>query len=138
MTHYIPTLLYNFLITHIFTLSFYRSPPFTTDCNEASISLQKHTSGKLISLHLWNNQQMLAVIQMSNPCTFMQDPSMTKSDCGIHWSLLNTVWCVPTSWPLFGFYRSLILRVWRQFLGSQKNLQETRNIALIYTHKNLI
>lgn len=94
MTHYIPTLLYNFLITHVFTLSFYRSPPFNADCIEASISLHKPTSGTLISLHLWNHQQMLAVIQMSNPCTFVQDPSMTKSDCGLHWSsLVNSLMC---------------------------------------------
>ena len=46
MTHYIPTLLYNSLITHIFTLSIYRFPPFTVDCIVGSISLQKPTSGR--------------------------------------------------------------------------------------------
>lgn len=41
---------------------------------------------------------MLAVIQMSNPCTFVQDPSMTKSDCGLHWSsLVNSLMCTHIS-----------------------------------------
>lgn len=105
MTHYIPTLLYNFLITHVFTLSFYRSPHLLLIVLRLPLAYRNPPLGGWFHYTCETINKCLQSFKWVIPVRLYRTlrwQSQIADITDLHWL---TVWCAPTSRSLFGFNR---------------------------------